>query len=181
MIFNLLKKYEMPVLLFLGLLCFVISLGFYNVQIPGDNIILTASFTPGNLLIQRNAIRLEAGTDYRVSSYYKRAGRNNDRPDIKLKIEQSKSVAFEELLITHDGHGSGEGDRYSGYNNYGLFSVPSSGDYRLSIKIKDYPKDYKTLKIFISKDELNTGRNLFILAGLMILVIFIIRIRKAKA
>jgi hypothetical protein len=175
MIGQLLKKYEISILLFIGLLCFVISLCFYGSQLPGKKIIFSEFFLPNKLKLVRDTIHFESGTRYRVTSFYESRGTNNFRPDIQLKVEEYTSIIIDEHLSTNGGSGGRDGQIYWGHNNYGLFSVPSSGDFKLSVYAANYPKDFIALKVFIAENASNFGRNSFIVVGLIMFLVLFIR------
>jgi hypothetical protein len=149
-------------------------------QLPGKEIIISDSFSPGKLIIRTDSIQLQSGAKYRITSFYESRVTNNFRPDLQLKIQQSNSIYVNKHLSTNSGSGSRDGNIYWGHNNYGLFSVPSSDIFKLSIYADNYPKDFIVLKIFISENASNFGRNSFIAAGLVMFLILFIRKGKTK-
>jgi hypothetical protein len=171
MITRQIKKYGQSVLIVLAVLCLVVSLCFCGSPLPEENVILDEFLSPTHTQIQRDKIPFQSNTKYRITSYYESRGSRNVQPRLTLKIEQSDLTVIDEHFDTNSGNGDRQGQFCWGHNNYGCFSVPCSGDFKLTINADSYPKEFFILKILISESTSRLRRHSLIAAGLMLFLI----------
>ncbi len=174
------KRYSHSVIIFFALLCFVIALCFFNMEVPGSNRIINLPLSTISKSLNFNAHLSTSNNPHRISIYYKSKGHSSKHSPLNVTIKNRDGIILKESRKGGGKTGNREGNLYWAYTNYGTFKVPQSSDYQFNFEINSLPSNMLNTDVIISAKSSGFGATFFSALGSVILLLLFVFWKKLK-
>ncbi len=162
------KRHSHSIVIFIGLLCFVIALCFFSLDVPGSNRILSMPISTIKKAVEFRVNLSASNNPHRISIYYKSRGHSSQDYAVNLTIKNSHDIVLREIRNGRGSAGNREGNLYWAYTNYGTFEVSQTGEYQFNFEINSLPSNILNADVIISTKSSGNESTFFSMAGVVI-------------